>query len=97
MRQKQEELRSQLDRDRKELPQVEIDLKSTIIRAPVSGVVQELTLRNPSQVVRVGDKIAQIAAGTAPLRIKALVAAQDIGKVKVGQSALMRPQTNPKQ
>jgi HlyD family secretion protein len=93
--QKQEELRSQADRDRKELQQVNLDLNNTVIRAPVSGVVQELTLRNPSQVVRVGDKIAQIAAGTAPLRIKALVADQDIGKVKVGQSALMRVSACP--
>jgi HlyD family secretion protein len=77
------------------LQQVETDLKNTIIRAPVSGVIQELTLRNQSQVVRLGDKIAQIVAGTAPLQIKALVAAQDIGKVKVGQSALMRVSACP--
>lgn len=93
--QKQAELRTQIDRDRKELQQVETELKNTIIRAPVSGVIQELTLRNPSQVVRLGDKIAQIAAGTAPLQIKALVAAQDIGRVKVGQSALMRVSACP--
>ena len=93
--QKQAELRSPLNRDRNELQQVETDLKNTVIRAPVSGVVQELTLRNPSQVVRVGDKIAQVASGSAPLRIKALVAAQDIGKVKVGQSTLMRVSACP--
>jgi HlyD family secretion protein len=93
--QKQAELRTQIDRDRKELQQVETDLKNTIIRAPVSGVIQELTLRNQSQVVRLGDKIAQIAAGKAPLQIKALVAVQDIGKVKVGQSALMRVSACP--
>lgn len=93
--QKQTELQTQLDRDRKELQQVEIDLKNTIIRAPVPGVIQELTLRNQSQVVRLGDQIARIAAGKAPLQIKALVAAQDIGKVKVGQSALMRVSACP--
>lgn len=93
--QKQAELQTQIDRDRKELQQVETDLKNTIIRAPVSGVIQELTLRNPLQVVRLGDKMTQIAAGKAPLQIKALVAVQDIGKVKVGQSALMRVSACP--
>lgn len=93
--QEQGELRSQLEHARQELQQVKTELKNTIIRAPVSGVIQELTLHNPSQVVRLGDNIARILSDTAPLRIKARVAAQDIGKVKIGQTAFMRVSACP--
>lgn len=88
--QKQAELQTQIDRDRKEFQQVETDLKNTIVRAPTSGIIQELNLRNQSQVVRLGDVIAQIAPSDAPLRIKAVVAVQDVDQVKVGQSVYMR-------
>lgn len=90
LRQKQVELQAQIDHDRKELQQVKTELEKTVIRAPISGVIQELTLRNPNQVVRSGERIAQIAPTRSPLRIKAVVAAQDIDKVKVGQPTQMR-------
>lgn len=93
--QKQAELQTQIDRDRKELQQVETELNNTVIRAPVSGVIQDLSLRNQSQVVHLGDKIAQIASSEAPLLIKARVAAQDIDKVKVGQVVHMRVSACP--
>jgi len=93
--QEQGELRSQLEHARQELQQVKTELKNTIVRAPVSGVIQELTLHNPSQVVRLGDHIARIVSDTAPLQIKARVAAQDIGKVKIGQTAFMRVSACP--
>lgn len=84
------EIAKQLSSDSQELQQTKTDLKETIIRAPISGIIQELTLRNRSQVVRSGDKIAQIAPTNTPLEIKALVASGDIGKVKVGQTVQMR-------
>jgi HlyD family type I secretion membrane fusion protein len=88
--QKQVELQSQVERDRKDRQQVETDLKNTIIRAPIAGVIQALTLRNPAQVVQAGERVAQIVPTQAALRLKAVVAAQDIDQVKVGQRTLMR-------
>ena len=89
------ETRNQLSRDRQELQQIETELKSTVIRASASGIVQELNLRNPDQIVRPGDVIAQIAASEAPLEIKALVASQDIDKVEMGQKVQMRVSACP--
>ncbi len=88
--QKRVEIQKQRDSDQKELQQVETDLKTTVIRAPIAGIIQSLNLRDRLQVVRVGDELAQIAPAQPALQIKALVAVQDIGKVVVGQSAQMR-------
>ena len=93
--QQQIETQNQLSRDRQELRQIETELKSTVIRASASGIVQELNLRNPDQIVRPGDVIAQIAASEAPLEIKALVASQDIDKVEMGQKVQMRVSACP--
>lgn len=89
------ETQNQLSRDRQELQQIETELKGTVIRASASGIVQELILRNPDQIVRPGDVIAQIAASEAPLEIKALVASQDIDKVEMGQKVQMRVSACP--
>lgn len=74
---------NQVLRFQQELKQIKIDIERSIIKAPESGVILKLELRNPSQVVRPGQAIAQIAPNGAPLVIKARVAAQDISKVKV--------------
>lgn len=45
----------------------------------------KLELRNPGQVVNVGQSIAQIAPSQAALTIKARVAAQDISSIQICQ------------
>jgi HlyD family secretion protein len=93
--QQQKDLEIKLSNDRRELQQVETELQSTIIRAPISGIIQALTLRNRDQVVRVGDTIAQIAPSNANLVVKAWVPSQDIGKVAIGQPVQMRVSACP--
>ncbi|MEM7061693.1 MAG: HlyD family efflux transporter periplasmic adaptor subunit [Cyanobacteria bacterium P01_B01_bin.77] len=80
-----QELENQLERDREALDQVDKELDSTAIRAPISGTILELNLRNVEQVVNRGDEIAQIAPTTDTIVLKALVAPQDINKVEIGQ------------
>ncbi|NWF62344.1 MAG: HlyD family efflux transporter periplasmic adaptor subunit [Fischerella sp.] len=77
------EIQNQISRDQKELKQVETELQKTIIRTLEAGTILKLELRNPGQVVRPGDAIAQIAPSKAPLVIKARVTAQDISQVQV--------------
>lgn len=89
------ELEKKLQRDMRELKQVEKDLALTIIRAPIAGTVLELNLRNPQQVLRSGEVIANIAPSSAPLRIKAKVAARDIDKVKPQQKVQMQVSACP--
>jgi multidrug efflux pump subunit AcrA (membrane-fusion protein) len=93
--QRQSELEKQLESDRQELLQVEHELRQTVVSAPISGTILKLNLRNSNQIVRVGEEIAQITPNDTPLVIKARVATQDIGKVKVDQKAQMRVSAYP--
>jgi HlyD family secretion protein len=86
LRQRLLEIQNQLNRDQKELQQVENDLKKSVIRAPAFGTILKLELRNSGQVVRPGESIAEIAPNNAALVVKARVAADDISKVGVCQA-----------
>lgn len=79
----QVEVQNQLNSDRQELKQVEIDLAKSIVKAPADGTIFKLDLRNSGQVVRPGELIAQIAPQASTLVVKARVAAQDIGQVQL--------------
>ncbi|MDY7015776.1 MAG: HlyD family efflux transporter periplasmic adaptor subunit, partial [Cyanobacteriota bacterium] len=84
------EIQKQRDRDRRELQQIEADLRQTVILAPTDGTILKLQLRNSSQIVQPGEEIAQISPQNAPIAIEALVAAADIRRVEVGQTAQIR-------
>ncbi|WP_017651154.1 HlyD family efflux transporter periplasmic adaptor subunit [Fortiea contorta] len=89
------EFQKQLDNIRKQLQQVEIDLNKSIVRAPVTGTLLQLNLRNPGQVLQPGEALAQIAPLNAPIVIKAQVPAQSIDKVKTGQKVQMQVSACP--
>ncbi|MEH2178313.1 HlyD family efflux transporter periplasmic adaptor subunit [Nostoc sp.] len=76
---------NQINDTQKDLKQVETELQKAVIRTTLAGSILKLELRNPGQVVHSGDVIAQIAPTNAALLVKARVASQDIGKVKVCQ------------
>jgi multidrug efflux pump subunit AcrA (membrane-fusion protein) len=84
------EIEKQIESDNSELQQVETEIAQTAIAAPADGILFQLNLRNSGQTVKMGDKIAQIAPSQTFLAIEALVAAQDISKVKTGQPAQIR-------
>ena len=89
------EISKQLQRDSRELQQVETDLSQTIISAPTNGILFKLNLRNSSQTVQPGEEIAQIAPSDVPLRVKAAVSPQEVGKLKKGQKVQMRVSACP--
>ncbi|PSB06237.1 HlyD family secretion protein [Pleurocapsa sp. CCALA 161] len=93
--QQQIEINKQLDKDTRDLQQVNTDLQQTIITATTDGIVSKLNLRNPGQTVRPGEEIAQIAPSNSKLTIKASVPAKEIGKLKKGQIAQMRVSACP--
>ncbi len=88
--QQQIQLQNQMELDRQDLSQVQLDLNKTTVTAPVSGTIAKLTLRNAGQTVQPGQEIAQIVPSQTQLTIKAFVPAQDISKVNVGRKALLR-------
>jgi HlyD family type I secretion membrane fusion protein len=85
--QQQLELQNKLNSDRQELQQLQQDLAATTVTATTDGTLLTLNLRNPGQVVQLGETIAQITPSHTPLMIKAQVAAQDIAQVKVCHAA----------
>ncbi len=89
------EIHKQLERDVRELQQVEMDLSMTTITATADGIISKLNLRNPGQTVRSGEEIAQIVPSDAPLVVKAAVASEDKSKLKEGQNVLVRVSACP--
>jgi HlyD family type I secretion membrane fusion protein len=85
----QVETQNQISSDLQELKQIETDLQKAVIRAPESGVILKLTLRNPGQLVDPGQEIAQIAPSGVPMTIKARVAVQDISQVQICSQELV--------
>lgn len=84
------QLQSQLQKQEKDLQQLDRDLQRTVIRATSDGVILKLELRNPGQLVRSGEAIAQISPDDAPLMIRASVPSQEIEKVQIGQRVQLR-------
>ena len=89
------EIEKQLERDTRELQQVEIDLDQTTITATADGIISQLNLRNPGQTVRSGEEIAQIVPSNAPLVVNAAVSPSDISKLEEGQKVQMRVSACP--
>lgn len=93
--QRQIEIQSQIERDRRELQQTQTELEKSVVRSPASGTILQLNLRNGGQVLREAEPIAKIAPSNTSLVVKARVTAQDIGKVAVGQQVQMRVSAYP--
>ena len=90
-----QQLEGQAKETQQQLTQLEQELENTKIRAPISGTILTLNLRNPNQVVSLGEDVAQIAPSTAEIAINALVSSQDIDKVAVEQIVQMRVSACP--
>lgn len=86
----QTELEQQIQAHQQTLQQVNLELARLVVRAPVTGTIQSLNLRNPDQVLQSGAAIAQIAPSNVELIIHAQVSQADAGRVQVGQQANVR-------
>lgn len=88
--QRRVEMQNQLGQSQKELLQVISQLQDTILQASSNGIILKLNLRNPGQVLRASEAIAEIAPNNAPLVIKAIIPTQDIKNVAAGQKVQLR-------
>lgn len=88
--QQESETLQQIKVEQKELQQMNINLANTVVRAPISGIIQSINLRNPDQVVGVGQEVARIFPTQSGLTIKALVPSQNILPVALGQRVQLR-------
>ena len=84
------EIQNQFSSNKQELEQIRSELADTVIRTPFSGMVQQLYVRHPEQVLRQGRVIARIAPSQVLLEIKATVPSTEISQVEIGQAVQMR-------
>ncbi len=91
----QTELEQQIQAHQQTFRQVSLELARFVVRAPISGTIQSISLRNQNQVLQSGDVIAQIAPLNAELTIKAQVSQADVSRVQIGQQANVRIDSCP--
>ncbi|WP_427161058.1 HlyD family secretion protein [Aliinostoc sp. HNIBRCY26] len=84
------EIQNQIGQSQKELLQIVNQLQDTVLRASSDGIILKLNLRNPGQVLRASEAVAEIAPNYAPLIVKAVIPTQEIKNVALGQTAQMR-------
>jgi HlyD family type I secretion membrane fusion protein len=89
------ELQQQIENNNQQLSEIEHQLSQKVIYSPIDGVVLKLNVRNPKQPVTIGTEIAQITPSRSQLVIKAAISAQDIGKVKSDQQAILQISAYP--
>jgi hemolysin D len=65
------------------------------LKAPVSGIVQQLAVTTIGQVVTSGQALMTIVPPDAPLEIEAMILNKDIGFVRVGQPAIVKVEAFP--
>ena len=84
------EAQKQLEQQQAELSRFNKELEQTKIKATDTGVISHLELRNPGELVQIGEEIAQIIPKKGDLTINAMISPQDIGKIELGQNMEMR-------
>jgi multidrug efflux pump subunit AcrA (membrane-fusion protein) len=89
------EIEKQLERDTSELKQVELDLAQTNIAATADGIISQINLRNSGQTVRAGESVAQIVPSDVAQVVKAAIASDNKGKLKIGQKVQIRVNACP--
>ena len=68
-------------------PKLEDQVDRLIVRSPIAGVIQELAPRSVGQVLRPGEVIATIVPTGQETVAEVQIPPQEIGHIKVGQSA----------
>jgi hemolysin D len=78
-----------------ELVKAQSKSERTRLRAPIAGVVQQLSITTIGQVVSGGQQLMTIVPLDAPLEIEAMVLNSDIGFVEAGQRAAVKIEAFP--
>jgi hemolysin D len=66
-----------------------------VLRAPVSGMVQALSITSPGQVLMPGEEVMRIVPNDTAIEIESYMPNKDIGFIKVGQEAVIKVESFP--
>ena len=73
-----------------QLPAARLRLAHCQLRAPASGRVEALKIRTAGEVARAGDVLMDIVPDAVPLMIEAGLRNEDVARVDVGQSVVVK-------
>jgi hemolysin D len=93
--QKLAEAQRKRDRLAQELIKAQSKNERTRLRAPVTGVVEQLAVTTVGQVVTSGQALLTIVPPEAPLEIEAMILNKDVGFVRAGQPAIIKVDAFP--
>jgi len=89
--------RARVAQAQSELVSAQRALDAGMIVAPAAGQLTRLSVRGAGEAVSAGQTLAEIAPGDAPLVFEAQVPSSDIGRVRVGQAAIIKVDAYPHQ
>jgi multidrug efflux pump subunit AcrA (membrane-fusion protein) len=93
--QKKIELQREFDRNWQELAKSKLLIRETRVVATTDGIIAKLNLRNPGQIVKMGEEVAQLLPEHNPLAIEATVSPSEISKIAKGQRVEMKVSACP--
>jgi multidrug efflux pump subunit AcrA (membrane-fusion protein) len=93
--QKKIELQREFDRNRQDLEKSKLQMRETHLVATTNGIIAKLNLRNPGQIVKMGEEVAQLLPERNPLAIEATVSPSEISKIEKGQRVEMKVSACP--
>ena len=89
-RQRQAELRKEKAGVEQSSQDTRRNLRNSIVRSPVRGVVFQMLVRSLQQTVGMGEQLAIITPSTAELQAKVQVSSEEVETVRPGQKADLR-------
>ncbi|MEM9925011.1 MAG: HlyD family efflux transporter periplasmic adaptor subunit [Cyanobacteria bacterium P01_D01_bin.50] len=88
---------SQIAQTLSQIKSLKLQLKHRVVRSPIDGIIFELPVSKPGEVIQPGQRIAQIAPKNAGVILKASMPIQDSGFLKVGMPVKVKFDAYPYQ
>ena len=88
-------LTADIARTKSQIAAAEYQLEQRIFKAPVSGIVFDLSINKSGEVVQPGEAIAEIATENSPLIVRAQMATAESGSLTPGMSVKLKLDAYP--
>ncbi|GAX34010.1 HlyD family efflux transporter periplasmic adaptor subunit [Nodularia sp. NIES-3585] len=83
-------LQSEIAQTKSKITSLNLQMQQRVVRSPIDGMIFELPVAKPGEVVQVGQRIAHIAPQNTPVVLKANIPIQDSGFLNVGMSVKIK-------
>lgn len=83
-------LTSEISQTQTQIKSLKIELQQHVLKAPIDGIIFEMTVKNPGEVLQPGNKIAEIAPENSPLILRSEIATAESGFLKKGMDVKIK-------